>query len=188
MIKRMLAATALAACATTPAQAAGLELALGNDTASLTYLTNSASIGYGGADLGFGGFFNNDDDVMLTGNLLVTGSPGRNVPIQYGVGAKAFATDLDSDRDAHAIGIGGQVRYMLPVATPAGLSVEAYYGPSIVSFGDADSLFEITPRFELEVVPGTRAFVGYRLTEFDMEDGPDEELADEVNVGIRVSF
>lgn len=188
MIKRMLAATALAACATTPAQAAGLELALGNDTASLTYLTDSASMGYGGADLGFGGFFNNDDDLMFTGNLLVTGTPGRDVPIQYGVGAKAFLTDLDSDRDAHAIGIGGQLRYMLPFATPMGFSVEGYYAPSIVSFGDADSLIELTPRFELEVVPGTRAFVGYRLTEFDMERGRDEELADEVNVGIRVSF
>ncbi len=188
MIKRLLAAAALGACATTPAQAAGLELALGNDTASLAYLTDTAGMGYGGADLGVAGFFNNDDDVMFTGKLLVTGAPGRDVPLQYGVGAKAFVTDLDSDRDAHAIGIGGQLRYMLPFETPMGFSVEGYYGPSIVSFGDADSLLEITPRFELEVVPGTRAFVGYRLTEFDMEDGPDAELADEINVGIRLSF
>jgi hypothetical protein len=188
MIKRLLAATAIAAGSAAPAHAAGLELALGNDTASLTFLTESAGMGYGGADLGFGGFFNNDDDLMLTGNLLVTGTPGRNVPIQYGVGAKAFLTDLDSDRDANAIGIGGQIRYMFPTETPIGVSLEGYYAPSIVSFGDADSLLELTPRLELEVVPGTRAFVGYRLTEFDMDGGPDEELADEINVGIRLSF
>jgi len=188
MIRRMMGVVALGLCSTTTAQAAGFELALGQDTASAVYLTDSSSMGYGGADLGFGAFFNNDDDVMLTGNFLVTGSPGQDLPLQFGVGAKGYYTDLDSNRDASAIGIGGQVRYLFPTRTPIAFAVEAYYAPRITSFEDADSFVEFNPRFELEVVPGTNAFVGYRWIEADMERGRDEELSDEVQVGIRLTF
>lgn len=188
MIKRVMGVVALGLCSTTAAQAAGFELALGQDTASAVYLTDSSSIGYGGADLGFGAFFNSNDDIMLTANLLVTGSPGQNVPLQYGVGAKGYYSDLDSDRDASAIGIGGQLRYLFPTRTPMAVAVEAYYAPRITTFGDAEDFFEINPRFELEVVPGTNAFVGYRWIEADMEAGRDEELSDEVQVGIRLTF
>ena len=187
MMKRLLGAAALGVCSTTT-HAAGLDIALGQDTASLVYLTDTASMGYGGADIGFGGFFNNDDDIMVTGNFLVTGSPGQNIPLQFGVGAKGYYTDLDSNRDASAIGIGGQVRYLFPTETHLAFSVEGYYAPRITSFQDADSLAEFNPRFELEVVPGTHAFVGYRWIEFDMDGGPDEELSDEINVGIRLTF
>lgn len=187
MIKRFFGVAALGLCSTTT-HAAGLDLALGQDTASLVYLTDTASIGYGGADIGFGGFFNNNDDIMLTGNFLVTGSPGEQVPLQFGVGAKGFYTDLDSDRDASAIGIGGQVRYLFPTRTHIAVAVEGYYAPRITTFEDADTFSEFNPRFEIEIVPGTHAYVGYRWIEADMDTGPDEELSDEAQVGIRLTF
>ena len=42
----------------------GLDISLGSDSAALTYLTDSSSFGYGGADVGTGIFFNEDSDYL----------------------------------------------------------------------------------------------------------------------------
>lgn len=188
MFKQLAAVVALGAAGAPGAHAAGVDLALGNDTADLVFLTNAEAIGYGGADLGFGVFFNDDDDVMATAKFLATNVVETQRSLQLGVGAKAFVTDLDSGRDASAIGPGGQVRYLLPTALTTALTFEGYYAPDITSFGDADGFWDVGLRFELEVSPSARAFVGYRWIEADVDGGPDEELADELQFGVRILF
>ena len=188
MMKRWIGAAVLGVCSSTGAHAAGFDVSLGNETAYFRYLTDTASMGYGGADVGFGLFYNDNEDAMLTANFLVTGSPGPNAPLQYGIGAKGYYTDLDSGTDASAIGLGGQVRYLLPTRTQIGLTAEAYYAPEITSFSDAESFTEFTPRVEVEVMPSAMAYVGYRWIEADIEGGADEELSDEVVFGIRLQF
>ena len=172
-------------------QASGLDLGLGDKSASITLLTDSSSLGYGGADVGYGIFFNEDDDIIVNANFMVIGQPasaGR--PMQFGVGAKIYIGNYDrDDLDIGAIAIGGQFRYVIPSSVaPMALSIEAYYAPGISSFADTDSLGELIFRYEFEVASSTRAYVGYRRLEVDFETVDNVELDDNFHIGIRVNF
>jgi hypothetical protein len=188
MPKRCLAIAALAACST-GAHAAGLDISLSDTTAHIQYLTDSGSLGYGGADVGFGVFFNESDDVIGTANLLVTSNPASGNNLQFGVGAKAYGGDIDAiDEDVTAIAIGGLVRYVIPSQTPMGIAIEAYGAPKVTSFDDTRNLVEIMTRFEIEVMPSTRGYIGYRFLEPELERAGEVELDDEVHLGIRIVF
>jgi len=174
---------------TTSVQADGLDISLSDESANVVYLTDSGSFGYGGADVGFGLFFNDDDDVVGHANFLVTGNPQSGRNFQFGVGAKGYLGTLDdADEDVAAVGIGGVVRYVIPAQTPMGLALEAYVAPGITSFSDTDSLTEVMARFEVEIMPSTRGYVGYRLLEPDMDDAGDVEIDDNLHFGVRFTF
>ncbi|MGD2055158.1 MAG: hypothetical protein PVG45_13740, partial [Gammaproteobacteria bacterium] len=53
---------------------AGLDLKLSSETAEVTFLTENATFGYGGADIGIGLFINENDDFLVNGSILVSGS------------------------------------------------------------------------------------------------------------------
>ena len=84
--------------------AAGLDISLSDETANIVYLFDSGSLGYGGADVGVGFFYTEEDDYVLTGNIMVVGTLGERRDLQFGVGAKAYAADFDNDEEAVAIG------------------------------------------------------------------------------------
>ncbi len=189
MLKRIMAVLLLAASSSV--QSTGLDLALSDQTASFMLLTDSSSLGYGGADVGYGVFFNEENDFILNARFLVTGNPASSgLPLQFGVGAKAYLGSFDrADLDLGAIGIGGLVRYVIPSSiAPMAATVEAYHAPNITSFVDAESLTEISFRYEFEIVPSTSAYLGYRLIEVDFETLDDAEFDDEFHIGIRLTF
>lgn len=191
---KSLLASLFCLAAVNAAQARGLDISIGDEAAQITYLYESyGQIGIGGTDLGVGLFFNENDDVILHGGLLVTGnSLGDNRALQAGVGVKAFGGSLDVDTDedtVSAIGIGGKFAYILPSRTPMSVSLEAYVAPGVTSFGDNERLAEAVFRFEVEIAPTTRFFVGYRSLDVEFVDVPGEyEIDDTGHVGIRFSF
>jgi len=188
MLKRSLAAAALVLCGTS-AHAAGLDVSLSDKTAHLQYLVDSGSLGYGGADIGFGLFYDEDEDYIGTGNLLVTSNPASGNNFQFGVGVKGYAGELDGvNESVGAIGIGGLIRYIIPSSTPMGIALEGYEAPDITSFSDTESLSEVMARFEIEVMPSTRGYIGYRFLEPELKRAGDVELDDNVHVGIRITF
>lgn len=188
MIKRCAWAVGLALFSA-GVQADGLDISLSDETANVVYLTDSGSFGYGGADVGFGALWNENDDVVGHANILVTGNPQSGNNFQLGVGAKGYLGTLDdADEDVAAIGIGGIIRYVIPAQTPMGLALEGYWAPDITSFSDTESLREVMARFELEVMPSARGYIGYRLLEPEMENAGDVEVDDEIHLGIRFTF
>ena len=76
MIVRIMAVLLLAVSGAV--QASGLDLSLGDKSASITLLTDSSTIGYGGADVGYGVFFNEDSDFIVDANVMVIGKPASS--------------------------------------------------------------------------------------------------------------
>ncbi|HEX5057025.1 MAG TPA: YfaZ family outer membrane protein [Gammaproteobacteria bacterium] len=207
MTQKFLLASLFCLPAINAAHARGLDISIGNEAAQITYLSESyGQIGIGGNDIGVGFFYNENNDMVVNGGLLVTGnSLGANRAFQAGVGVKGYAgylhdpedrTDIypapkrvDEDSDSvSAIGIGGKLAYILPSRTPLSLSLEAYYAPDITAFGDNEGLLEAVARFEVEIAPTTRFFVGYRKLEVDFKNGDEYPLDETGHVGIRFSF
>lgn len=188
MIKRCLVAASLLAVSTA-GHAQGLDISLSDKTANLVYLSDSGSLGYGGADMGFGLFFNEGNDYLGSGNLLVTSQPASGRNLQIGVGAKTYLGEHDAtDEVAAGVGIGALARYVIPAQMPMGVALEGYVAPQVTSFADTEGIQELMARFEVEIMPSTRGYIGYRMLEPEFEESGEVEFDDEVHLGIRVLY
>jgi hypothetical protein len=49
-------------------------------------------------------------------------------------------------------------------------------------------MLDLITRFEVEFIPRTLGFIGYRLFEVDLEAGDEVQLDDNIHVGLRLSF
>jgi hypothetical protein len=141
------------------------------------------------ADVSVAGFFNEDDDIMLNGGLVVSGQPAGQLPLSFDAGAKAYVFSLDDADEDLAVGaLGGLVRYTIPANIPMHVSAEAFYAPEILTTSAGDSMLDTNMRFEVEFIPRTTGFVGYRMLEVDLNGGRDVELDDNLHVGLRLTF
>ncbi len=182
------------------ALAVGLDLKISSEIAEAILLTQNATFGYGGADIGFGLLINENDDFMLTGAIMVSGSGTGDVrALHLGVGGKAYAGKLDfqsnntgntsqEDPSGGAIAIGGNVRYVFPAKMPFAILVEGFWAPSVLSFSDFDNLYEYRADVELEVTPSARAYLGYRKLQVQLDTGYDYDVDDTVHIGVRFEF
>jgi hypothetical protein len=176
---------------------AGLDLKLSSETAEATFLTQSATFGYGGADIGIGLFINENDDFLVNGSIIVSGSGTGDVrALHFGVGGKIYGGSIElsstnpnaSDASGGAIAIGGNLRYVFPSSTPIAILVEGFWAPSVTSFSDFDNLAEYRAALELEVTPSARAYIGYRVLEVELDTGLDYKLDDNAHIGVRFAF
>jgi hypothetical protein len=173
----------------TRAMANDFEVALSRDTAQFTFRSDSSMIGWGGADLALGLFYNEASDFLFDASLLQMRQASEQNPLTFGVGVAAYLGKLDDiNSDVFAFGIGGEVRYTIPGTMPMAVYFRGYYAPEITSFADADSLLDYQFGFQIEALPQTTAFIGIRHLEIDTR-GVDYLLSDdEVFLGVRLTF
>ena len=172
--------------------ARGFDLKLAEEMAQVTYLTESSTFGYGGADIGFGMLFTENDDYQINAKIMVTGNPaGNNKAVQFGVGGQLVFTSLDAiNEEVGALAIAGQFRYIMASEMPIAFLASVAYAPSITSFSGADAYSEYEFAIELEVTPSARAYLGYRNIEYDFENGLGNniELDDGAHIGVKFEF
>jgi len=168
----------------------GLDLRLSKDAAELTLLTDSSTFGYGGADVGVGVILDDNDNVIFNGSIIVSGSSvGEIKALHFGVGVKAYVGRIDVVNDTGgALSIGATGRYVFPGTTPLAILVEAFVAPSVSSLGDFDGVSEFRFGVEAEVTPSARAYIGYRNLDVDTNAGPEFEIDNAINFGVRFSY
>lgn len=197
MLRKALITTALL----TPfshASAGAIDFRVGEDMAELTFFTQNASFGYGGADMGIGVLVNEYNDVIANGSILVSGSSAGDVKaLHFGVGAKLYGGDINGPDNASvdiqggAVAIGGQIRYVFPGSAPFAVLGEVFYAPEVTSISEWDRLLEYRLALELEVTPSARAYIGYRMLEVEFDTfgrSVDYEVDDSANIGVRFEF
>lgn len=173
--------------------AGSLDIRLSDDSAQFEYFKRSdISIGAGGSDLSYGLFYNDNSDLLLTGNLLAAGNiQGTSRAFNAAVGGKIYLgrfDDLDDDF-LGALAIGGKLSYVVPSNTPMAVYFEAYVAPEITSFADIEGLLDWEIGFEIEVAPSASVYVGYRELEAELKNlNTDYELDDAAHVGLRFTF
>jgi len=170
--------------------ARGVDLKLANEIAEIVYLTESSTFGYGGADIGIGFMFTENDDVQFNGQIMISGNPaGNNKAYQFGVGGKIMLARIDINKEEiGAAAIGGQFRYVIPASAPVAFTASAYFAPGITSFSGADQYAEFSAAVELEVTPSARAYIGYRNAEYELKNGAEFQLDDNVHIGLKFEF
>lgn len=186
---RLLSAGLLCIAAVNNANANDFEVALSKETAQFTFHSDSSLIGWGGADLGFGLFYNEESDFILHASLLQMRQASQENPLTFGVGVKGYLGQLDDpDEDVLAFGVGGQVRYTIAGTMPMAVYLEGYFAPEITSFADTEQIIDYTLGFQIEALPQTVAFVGIRHFEIEGDDGDYDADDDNIHFGVRLTF
>ena len=172
------------------AHANDFEAALSQETAQFTFRSDSSLIGWGGADLALGLFYNDDSDFLGTGSLVQMRQPSEETPLTFGVGVKAYLGHLDDiDQDVAAFAVGGEVRYTIPGTMPMAVYARGFWAPDITSFSDTEGVFDFTLRYQIEILPQTTGFIGVRRLEFDTdEDSSYKADDDNIHIGVRLTF
>jgi hypothetical protein len=171
------------------AKANDFEAALSKETAQFTFRSDSSLIGWGGADLGLGLFYNDESDFILQMSLLQMRQASQENPLTFGVGVKGYLGQLDDpDEDVFAFGIGGQVRYTIAGTMPMAVYLEAYVAPEITSFSDTEGIIDYTIGFQIEALAQTVAFVGLRHLEIEGDGGDYDADDDNIHFGVRLTF
>jgi hypothetical protein len=170
--------------------ARALDFNLSGESAQVKYTTLMGATNYGRTELGFGFLYHEDKNYLGELGLLVIDEAGSKSPgLEVGVGAKFYYAEADKpDIRASAIGLGGQLRYRHGAASRIVSSATLFYAPGIVSFQDADQLYELDAAIEYEIIPTASAYVGYRLIETEIKNREDVEIDDNFIVGLRFKF
>jgi hypothetical protein len=176
--------------------AAGLDLALSNETANLAVLFNPSTSSVNNSQISVGGVINDVDDIIFYGSIMAQG-PGQYGDTYYslGAGVKLYGGHLDggddgSDQTIGALAIGGRAGFYIlrhPI-NPVDVEFEAFFAPGITSTGDTEKLWEFTGKLRVEIVRSARAYLGYRLLKVDTKDNGKLEIDDNIHLGISIDF
>ena len=173
-----------------PAQANDFEAALSSETAQFTFRSDSSLIGWGGAELAAGVFYNDIGDFAAQLSLMQRRQSSKKAPLTFGVGAKLYLGELDDVNQTLAgIAIGGEVRYTIPGVMPMSAYLSGHFAPKITSFSDIEQVTDVNLGFQLEVLPQTTAFAGIRRIDVDLKNGGNYEMDDNnIHFGVRFVF
>lgn len=188
-MKKFFAVLTASFMATGLAQAGELDLYLSNKSIQAGYSMDTGKIGYGGGNLIFGGFYNNDNDLQGNLGLVVTGTPTSDMPLTYGLGVMGYLTSIDEpSNNVQAVTLGGLIKYHIPNRTPMAIGGKLFYAPEITTFGDGENFVDGSIDFEVEVLPSATAYVGYRAVRTDLKDYGNYDIEDRFHVGVRLIF
>jgi hypothetical protein len=175
----------------------GLELYVSEDALQGLYMRpmDLGDIGDTQANLGF--FLNEERDFVGMVDLLATLQLPQQSRWSVQVGPRFYGALMNvEDTDIFAIGLGGHIFYAISADRLTGVSLGGFYGPSILTFGEADNVRDMYARLETRLSDRLQVFVGYRIFEWDMTIGPttdplaanSRKLDDGVQLGFRTSF
>jgi hypothetical protein len=165
-----------------------IELYVSNDALQAQYI-RTLDLGELGPTQARGGFFYNEDrDLIGIVDLLASVGDDVNVRrLEVRAGTRAYAMFLaPEDQDVFSIGFGGEAEYFMNSARTISVMLGLFYGPDILTFGQADEVKDVSMRISTRLRSGTDVFVGYRNLEIDLP--VDREVDDHVHVGFRRSF
>ncbi len=179
---RWIAFAALAA-ASFSAVAGTLDINLSNDALEAKYEAPA-----GAADWTFGGLYNRDDkNYAFNVGLLATGdgSAGKS-RVSGGLGGKIYLVHFPGE-DLTALALGGQLRWF-PGNDWLALAGYAFYAPKVVTFLDGKNFYDAGLRVEVEVFRNSFAYLGYRWTRAELEDGSKPYVDTGGFLGLMVKF
>lgn len=168
-----------------------IEVALTEEVLQGKYIRDADLIGLPGNTLAFGILFSDDRDIVGTTELLAPGLIDQWLPpfVSLSLGGKAYLGLLDDPSDdVFALAPGAELRVDLPLDVPMAAVGRIFYAPDIATFGDSDEVIEFDVRAEVRFLPQTTGFVGYRLLNFEREEGGEDKIVNGIHAGIRFAF
>jgi hypothetical protein len=175
----------------------GIDGYIGEDAMQVQYRRNVDLGEFGKNDAGAGFFINESRDLIGIADLLVNvGRAERSHPAwSLLLGPRAYGALLSiENQDIFSIALGGNLAYHLGRDRETSVSVTAFYAPDITTFGNANSVSDVSLQIETPLTPAARVYFGYRWFRFDLVSttpgisGGDRDIDEGFHVGVDYRF
>lgn len=166
-----------------------LDLNFSNESVRAQYSQEINSSAQGHKEMGVGLLYNTNDNVMFDTWFQITDEAGSKAPgLDAGVGFKGYVGQTET-QEYMAVAIGGELLYR-PVQNNRMLfQAGLFFAPGIVTFLDADNLWDANLRIGFEILPTALAYIAYRSIRVNFEVAEDEEEIDRgVQLGLELRF
>ncbi|HVY82131.1 MAG TPA: YfaZ family outer membrane protein [Steroidobacteraceae bacterium] len=162
------------------------EVALSSETLQLRYDTPS-DLGGEGSRMAYGLFLSEDRDVVGSAALLLKSDLNFGYgPLELRFGPQAYVALLnEQNQDVFSLTVGLDARWNLVPSRGIAIAGSAFYGPDILTFGQADQLTDFMARGEIQVNERLLVFAGYRWFRLDLVDRDSRNLQNEFLAGVR---
>lgn len=139
------------------------------------------------SDLDYGFLLSEDRDIIAS-TALMFHTDLRLVPgLTIDVGPQGYLALLNAlhKTDVFAAAFGVDARYLLIPRWGIAAFGGAFYSPGVLTFGNADNLYDFTAGAEVRFTSRLAGQAGYRWFKFTLVDEPNDRVADEVFAGLR---
>jgi hypothetical protein len=176
------------------ASAQTLDLNVSNDSALFRYIVRDTdSTGFGNREVDLGLAYTTDDAIVgMFGAQVVAEAGSRSPGLDAGLGLKLFGANADldeqDDMSLFALTLGGQLHFVPPPVPRIGFSLQGFFSPNVVTFGDADRFSYLSTAVEYRVLPQAMVYLGYRKMRAGLEDGGTATIESGGHLGFQLEF
>ncbi len=191
LLRKLFIVAFLFSASSSLAMAQGLDINLGDKSASFRYNAFVGGSTFGRTELNFGALYNEDKNSYADIGLLVVDTAGSKAPgLEVGIGPKVmFVWENERNVKGAAIALGGRLNFKPQKMKRLRLGLEGYLAPSITSFLDVDNAYTLEGRVGYEILPTATAYVGYRRIQSSFNKGKGTHAIDQgVFLGIQLFF
>jgi len=165
---------------------------LSSKSARLAYASELYGSQYGPMDMEFSGYFDENDNSMLTAGLLVR-NDALDSPLVISIGTRLYYADTGNKdgqikASAAALTIGGELLYFPNNLKGFGFGAHIFIAPRVVTFLDAEGFMEYGMRGEYEITKQSSIYLGYSKTKISLKDNTSTKIDQGFFVGIGMRF
>lgn len=166
-----------------------LDLGLSNDSVRVRYGKDISTSPQGRKEVGMGALYNTNDNAMIDAWFHITDEAGSKAPgLDASAGFKAYLGETEH-LEYLGLGIGGALHYRPVQNNRVLMSAEAYFAPNIVTFLDADNMWEINLRLGYEVLPSAIAYISYQNVRVNFSNTENEQVVQRSGqLGLELQF
>jgi hypothetical protein len=189
--KKIFTCIAILGLCAASAGAASLDLSLNDDSVQAQAFLPISQDAYGTTQVGIRGLYNDEYNTKLvSGEIDFLGKPGDIPGLTAGIGLIVWGGEAGrgGDFDLLSVGLGAKVGFAPPQLMGVGIDGKFFYGPKILTGGDADRVFESGLRLSYAFIPKARLFVEYQKIHVDADNGGDGDIDDDLRIGFEAKF
>lgn len=189
MLKKIATVSAVMLLTGTAIAGGAIDFGLSNTSVRIEH--DAALVGTG-AHFTVGGVYNetNQASAILVGFNAVDATMANKEMIG-GLGFKAMGLNNQVTDFSVGLGVGGFLRWQPDFMNGLGFEGQAYFSPSILSFGDLTSSNELVARLTYKVLPQARIFLGYHdlRGEYSIAGEAETAVIDSTfHIGFRMTY
>lgn len=176
----------------TAAGATSLEIGLNDFSVQAQYAQTITEDDYGTSQFGARFLYNDNKETTLgSAGFDFLGKPGNVPGLNVGAGALLYAGrngDGPGENDLVVVGVGARADYHPPMLNGVGFGAKFVFGPHILSFADAERLYEWALRLDYSITPKIRLFAEYQELRTEFENAGTKYIDEGLRAGFEARF
>jgi hypothetical protein len=169
----------------TPTPGGVIEGTAGDHVLQLRYL-GASPFQPAPSDLDYGLLLSNQHNVIGSAAWLFHTNLDLIPHLSFDIGPQGYLSYLaPQSRGILAMAVGGDMRLELVPRLGIAAYGSAFYSPSVLIFGAANNLYDLTAGVQVQFAPRLLAQAGYRWFRFSLQNSPNETVQNSVFVGLR---